>query len=102
MPTRASYTPRNFASPSALYNFRANPEAHACVQVRKDCKVCHAASRTLRHAGMSACVDMPARSAGVVHAAAPLSARRRSPPHGLPPTTVGGFQAGVRVGTEPA
>jgi hypothetical protein len=40
------------------------------VQVRRDCKVCHEAAHTLRHAGMAAYVDMPARprNAWVTHA----------------------------------
>ena len=73
------------ASPSVLYNFRANLEAHACVQVQRDYQVWHAASRPICHAGMLARVDMLARSAGGVRAAAPFSTRRWAPQGVIPP-----------------
>ena len=76
--------PRIGASPSALYNFRANLEARACVQVRRDYQGWHAASRPICHAGMLARVDLLARSAGGIRAAAPLSTRRWAPQGVMP------------------
>jgi len=60
-------SPPTFSSPYEPYNFRANHETRACVEVRRDCRVCPAAPHPARRDDMPAFVTtcrhrLPGRS----------------------------------------